>query len=564
MAVVEEPLYPIAILIDELKNDDIQLRLNSIRRLSTIARALGDDRTRKELIPFLNENNDDDDEVLLAMAEELGSFIPYVGGVDYAPVLLPPLETLCTVEETVVRDKAVESLCKIGQQMKPRDVVEFFVPLVQVPCIRQCILLEGLNFECVKVTNFLKILLYCQRLGAGEWFTARVSACGLFHIAYPSATEQQRADLRTLYGQLSHDDMPMVRRSSALNMGKFAATVEPQFLKLDILEFFKDLTNDDQDSVRLLAVEGCAAVGKLLEKKDCISSILPVILSFAQDKSWRVRYMVANQLHELCEAVGPEVARAELVPAYVKLLRDNEAEVRIAAAGKTLEDWYKQMPIITRSYLTLSFLTTAGCALEVISPFSVYFNSNLIFKKFQLWRLFTNFFFFGSIGIDFVFHMFFLCRYCKLLEETSFRGRTADFFFMLLFGGVLLTMVAPFVNIQFLGSSLTFMMVYVWGRRNPNIQMSFLGLFNFTAPYLPWVLLGFSVLLGSSPVVDLLGMAAGHVYYFLVDVYPKISGRQLLKTPGILKVLFPPDDVVVAFPPEEAGFDQAAGVNGHM
>lgn len=28
-----------------------------------------------------------------------------------------------------------------------------------------------------------------------------------------------------------------------------------------------------------------------------------------QDKSWRVRYMVANQLYELCEAVGPEPTR---------------------------------------------------------------------------------------------------------------------------------------------------------------------------------------------------------------------------------------------------------------
>lgn len=132
MAMVDEPLYPIAILIDELKNDDIQLRLNSIRRLSTIARALGEDRTRKELIPFLSENNDDDDEVLLAMADELGGFIPHVGGVDFAHVLLPPLESLCTVEETVVRDKSVESLCKIGAQMKERDVVEWFIPLVKV------------------------------------------------------------------------------------------------------------------------------------------------------------------------------------------------------------------------------------------------------------------------------------------------------------------------------------------------------------------------------------------------------------------------------------------------
>jgi hypothetical protein len=132
MAMIDEPLYPIAVLIDELKNEDIQLRLNSIRRLSTIARALGEERTRKELIPFLSENNDDEDEVLLAMAEELGVFIPYVGGVEHAHVLLPPLETLCTVEETCVRDKAVESLCRIGAQMKETDIVDWFIPVVKV------------------------------------------------------------------------------------------------------------------------------------------------------------------------------------------------------------------------------------------------------------------------------------------------------------------------------------------------------------------------------------------------------------------------------------------------
>lgn len=132
MAMIDEPLYPIAVLIDELKNEDIQLRLNSIRRLSTIARALGEERTRKELIPFLSENNDDEDEVLLAMAEELGVFIPYVGGVEHAHVLLPPLETLCTVEETCVRDKAVESLCRIGAQMKESDIVDWFIPVVKV------------------------------------------------------------------------------------------------------------------------------------------------------------------------------------------------------------------------------------------------------------------------------------------------------------------------------------------------------------------------------------------------------------------------------------------------
>ena len=54
--------------------------------------------------------------------------------------------------------------------------------------------------------------------------------------------------------------------------------------------------------------------------------------------------------------------------------------------------------------------------------------------------------------------------------------------------------------------------VYVWGRRHQYVNLSFLGIFNFTAPYLPWVLLAFSVVLGSSPVVDLLGMVAGAGY----------------------------------------------------
>ncbi|KAH0858398.1 hypothetical protein HID58_086659, partial [Brassica napus] len=268
------------------------------------------DWTRKELIPFLSENNDDDDEVLLAMAEELGVFIPYVGGVEHA-----------------------------------------------------------------------------NRLAAGEWFTARVSACGLFHIAYPSAPDTLKTELRSIYSQLCSDDMPMVRRAAATNLGKFAATIGSAHLKTDIMSMFDDLTQDDQDSVRLLAVEGCAALGKLLEPQDCVAHILPVIVNFSQvilsvkhigfypndpwksytyemlnigtfvteqDKSWRVRYMVANQLYELCEAVGPEPTRSalasvimgmapvlgkdatieHLLPIFLSLLKDEFPDVRLNIISK--------------------------------------------------------------------------------------------------------------------------------------------------------------------------------------------------------------------------------------
>ena len=48
--------------------------------------------------------------------------------------------------------------------------------------------------------------------------------------------------------------------------------------------------------------------------------------------------------------------------------------------------WYMEIPIISRTYLTGAFLTTAACAIELISPFSLYYNATLIFVEGQLWR----------------------------------------------------------------------------------------------------------------------------------------------------------------------------------
>ncbi|XP_074777149.1 derlin-3 isoform X1 [Athene noctua] len=196
---------------------------------------------------------------------------------------------------------------------------------------------------------------------------------------------------------------------------------------------------------------------------------------------------------------------------------------------------YLGMPAVTRAYTTACVLTTAAVQLEFITPFQLYFNPDLIFRKFQIWRLITNFLFFGPLGFSFFFNMIFLYRYCRMLEEGSFRGRTADFVFMFLFGGFLMTLFGLFASLFFLGQAFTIMLVYVWSRRNPYIRMNFFGLLNFQAPFLPWVLMGFSLLLGNSIIIDLLGIAVGHIYYFLEDVFPnQRGGKKLLLTPGFL------------------------------
>ncbi|KAJ9499283.1 protein phosphatase 2A structural subunit [Exophiala xenobiotica] len=300
-----DELYPIAVLIDELKHDDVLLRLNAIHRLSTIALALGPERTRDELIPFLDDSVEDEDEVLTALAEELGNFIEYVGGAEYGHVLLAPLENLAAIEEPLVRDKAVDSLNKICEQLSERQVEEFFIPLT-------------------------------IRLSKADWFTSKISATGLYVTPYRKASSASQQGLRTQFGHLVHDETPMVRRQAANNLAKFVKEVPVAVVIDEMIPLFQHLASDDQDSVRLLTVEVLISIAEVIPKEQQPSHgvLLTALRSLFEDKSWRVRYMVAEKFEKIAKAVNEEVVTRDLVPAFVKLLKDSEAEVRTAIASQ--------------------------------------------------------------------------------------------------------------------------------------------------------------------------------------------------------------------------------------
>ncbi|KAG0193517.1 hypothetical protein DFQ28_004850 [Apophysomyces sp. BC1034] len=313
----EQELYPIAVLVDELKNEDVQLRLNAIRNLGTIAMALGPQRTRDELIPFLNgkkssirerqptrpytsmnfltDSIDDEDEVLLAVADELAGFSEYVGGPEYAHYLLGPLENLSAVEEVLVRDKAVESLSKTVVLLNASQIEHYFIPLL-------------------------------KRLSSGEWFTSRISATGLYAAAYPKCSTDQQTDLRSMFAQLVQDDTPMVRRSAAKALGFFAKELTKEQLLTQLMPLFIKLASDDQDTVRLLTVEDLVQISSMLSQDECKQYLLPTLKSLAQDKSWRVRYMAASHFAELCDAMGETIIREEMVGLFVSLIKDSEGE----------------------------------------------------------------------------------------------------------------------------------------------------------------------------------------------------------------------------------------------
>ncbi len=259
---------------------------------------------------------------MLALAEQLGAFTPLVGGRDYVHCLLPPLESLATVEETIVRDKSVESLRCIAEEHSAQDLETHFVPLVKT-------------------------------LATGDWFTSRTSACGLFAVCYkrlpaplkgvvsvliatrenapfylssPCTSVVERllndhqmflpAELRSQFRNLCQDDTPMVRRAASGKLGEFAKVVEVDFLKSDLIPMFVNLAQDEQDSVRLLAVDACVSISSLLQTEDVEQLVMPTLRQCAEDKSWRVRYMVADKFTDLQKVVGPEITKNDLVSAF--------------------------------------------------------------------------------------------------------------------------------------------------------------------------------------------------------------------------------------------------------
>ncbi|KAL1972538.1 hypothetical protein VTN31DRAFT_6952 [Thermomyces dupontii] len=189
-----------------------------------------------------------------------------------------------------------------------------------------------------------------------------------------------------------------------------------------------------------------------------------------------------------------------------------------------LEQWFFEMPPCTRWWTAATVATSVLVQCHILTPFQLFFSFRAVYVKAQYWRLITTFLYFGPLNFDLLFHLFFLQRYSRLLEESSGRS-PADYSWLLFYAMTFLLILSPFVSLPFLGTALTSSLVYIWSRRNPDTRLSFLGLMVFSAPYLPWVLMTFSLLVhGTVPKDEICGVIVGHIWYFFSDVYPSLHG----------------------------------------
>lgn len=203
----------------------------------------------------------------------------------------------------------------------------------------------------------------------------------------------------------------------------------------------------------------------------------------------------------------------------------------------TPEQWYKNLPILTRCILTAIFGVTVLVQLDILNPMLLYLNWPLVINQLQIWRLLSSVFFFGTFSFGFLFQLYFFSSFSTKLETNEVFAQPGDYLFFLLFEILLLDAISLVLawptGVPMLGPSLVFSIIYYWSRREPYAMLNFFS-FNIKGFQFPFALVFFQLLIGGNIWNDLLGLAAGHVYYFLKEVVPAEYGHTLIKTPYFL------------------------------
>ncbi|XP_015949699.1 derlin-1-like [Arachis duranensis] len=199
----------------------------------------------------------------------------------------------------------------------------------------------------------------------------------------------------------------------------------------------------------------------------------------------------------------------------------------------TPADYYRSLPPVSKTYGVLCLMISAAYYLQLYDAKNIALFYGLVFKRLQIWRLITNFFFLGPFSFPFAIRLIMIAKYGVSLERGPFDKRTADYVWMFIFGALSLLVITfvPFFRVRFLGVSIVYMITYVWSREFPNARINIYGVVSLKGFYLPWALLALDLIFGSPIKPNILGMLAGHLYYFLSVLHPLAGGKIKFKTP---------------------------------
>ena len=159
----------------------------------------------------------------------------------------------------------------------------------------------------------------------------------------------------------------MIRRACAAKLGQFSTVLEKQHVIQELLPIYRALSQDDQDTCRVLCIESLIPMAGYLSKEENRVATLGSLLNAGEDKSWKVRLCFARNFAKFAESFGRDITDNNLIQTFNLLLNDGEPEVKNAAVTS-----------LSQSLKNLS--TEKVCNIVLPTLNSIYADSQVCFK----------------------------------------------------------------------------------------------------------------------------------------------------------------------------------------
>ena len=240
--------------------------------------------------------------------------------------------------------------------------------------------------------------------------------------------------------------------------------------------------------------------------------------------------------------VVEEAYEDEIQEEEEEMLEGDEAEEsgRSNQLMSSISEMWTKTPPVTQIYIGSSILVSAlvFALNKNIWPEILNLDWMKVITRFEIWRPFTAFLFFGPLGMNYILTIHFVWTYMSQLEKLNFKA-PEDFFILIVFGAVTLLPLYSILGLstKFLGHNLSTYLVYIWARLFEGTDVNVMDLFLLRAEVLPWFFCAQTLVLeGEIPFADLLGIVVGHLYHYL-------KKRKLLTAPPMVKSLFSSDSM---------------------